>query len=45
VASADGDLGNSVIETVRGEGYRMSAVRKPMGRVGMLPASAAFAGA
>ena len=40
-ASVDGDLGYSVIETVRGEGYRMSSGRKSVGRVGVLPVSAA----
>jgi len=44
-AGVDGDLGSSVIETVRGEGYRMNGSRKPMGRVGVLPANVAFAGA
>jgi DNA-binding response OmpR family regulator len=44
-ASVDGDLGYSVIETVRGEGYRMSSGRKSVGRVGVLPVSAAYAGA
>jgi len=45
VGGVDGDLGYSVIETVRGEGYRMSSGRKSVGRVGMLSASAAYAGA
>jgi DNA-binding response OmpR family regulator len=45
VAGVEGDLGDSVIETVRGEGYRMSGGRKPVGRVGAFAASAAFAGA
>jgi len=44
-AGVDGDLGSSVIETVRGEGYRMNGNRKPVGRVGVLPANVAFAGA
>lgn len=44
-ASADGDLGKSVIETVRGEGYRMNGGRRPIGRVGVHSANAAFAGA
>ncbi len=38
-------LGNSVIETVRGEGYRMSDGRKRVARVDVHSASAAFAGA
>src|SRR3984957_3853001 len=43
--SVDGDLSSSVIETVRGEGYRMSDGRKPMVRAAAYPVSAAFAGA
>jgi DNA-binding response OmpR family regulator len=44
-AGVDGDLGTSVIETVRGEGYRMSVGRKGVARVGVHSASVAFAGA
>jgi DNA-binding response OmpR family regulator len=44
-AGVDGDLGASVIETVRGEGYRMSVGRKRVARVGVHSASVAFAGA
>jgi len=43
-ASADGDEG-PVIETVRGEGYRMGAGRKPMARASEYPGKAAVAGA
>jgi DNA-binding response OmpR family regulator len=42
-ASVDGDDG-SVIETVRGEGYRMGVVKTPV-RASAYPASVAFAGA
>jgi DNA-binding response OmpR family regulator len=45
-ASGDGDAGGSVIETVRGEGYRMGGGRKPVGRVEICSSNgAAFAGA
>jgi DNA-binding response OmpR family regulator len=44
VAGSEGELGASVIETVRGEGYRMSVGRKTVGRVGACSASVAFAG-
>jgi DNA-binding response OmpR family regulator len=43
-ASLDKDGGGSVIETVRGEGYRMGA-GKMVARASMYPVSAAFAGA
>jgi DNA-binding response OmpR family regulator len=43
--SVDGDEGGNVIETVRGEGYRMGGERKMVARVREYPASAAFAGA
>jgi len=44
-AGENGDVGASVIETVRGEGYRMSVGRKSVARVGVHSASVAFAGA
>jgi DNA-binding response OmpR family regulator len=45
-ASADGDLTNSVIETIRGEGYRMGGVSKMAVRaVREYPTGAALAGA
>jgi DNA-binding response OmpR family regulator len=45
-ASADGDLTNSVIETIRGEGYRMGGVSKMVVRaVREYPTGAALAGA
>jgi DNA-binding response OmpR family regulator len=43
-ASVDGDEGGPVIQTVRGEGYRMG-VGKVAARASEYPASAAFAGA
>jgi DNA-binding response OmpR family regulator len=43
-ASVDGEEGCPVIETVRGEGYRMG-VGRMMARVSEYPVSAAFAGA
>jgi DNA-binding response OmpR family regulator len=43
--SVDGDLGYNVIETVRGEGYRMGGTRKMVGRVVAYPKCEAFAGA
>jgi DNA-binding response OmpR family regulator len=43
-ASVDGDEGCPVIETVRGEGYRMGVARM-MARVSEYPVSAACAGA
>jgi len=45
VADTEGDLGASLIETVRGEGYRISVGRKTVARVGVHSASVAFAGA
>jgi DNA-binding response OmpR family regulator len=44
-ASADGDQGCPVIETVRGEGYRMAVGSKMAARASEYPVSAAFAGA
>jgi len=44
-ASADGDVGASVIETVRGEGYRMSCVRKSVSRAGVYSVDMLSAGA
>lgn len=44
-ASVDGDQGCPVIETVRGEGYRMAAGNKMAARVSNYPGSVAFAGA
>jgi DNA-binding response OmpR family regulator len=44
-ASVDGDEGGPVIETVRGEGYRMGSGGRMMARVSEYPVSAAFAGA
>ncbi len=44
-ASGDGDRAASVIETIRGEGYRMSAVNKRMVREAEFPAGALLAGA
>jgi DNA-binding winged helix-turn-helix (wHTH) protein len=44
-AGENGDVGASVIETVRGEGYRMSVGRKSVARVGVHSASVAFVGA
>ena len=44
-ASADGDVGASVIETVRGEGYRMGCVRKSVSRAGVYSVSMVSAGA
>lgn len=41
----DGELGASLIETVRGEGYRISVGRKTVARVGVHSANAVFAGA
>ena len=43
-ASAEGDEGGSVIETVRGEGYRMGMGKIPV-RSSEYNAGAAFAGA
>jgi DNA-binding response OmpR family regulator len=45
VANTEGGLEASLIETVRGEGYRISAGRKTVARVGVHSASVAFAGA
>jgi len=45
VTDAGGELGASLIETVRGEGYRISVGRKTVARVGVHSASVAFAGA
>jgi DNA-binding response OmpR family regulator len=45
VANTEGGLEASLIETVRGEGYRISAGRKTVARVGVDSASVAFAGA
>src|SRR5271156_5096073 len=45
VAGANGESGVSVIETVRGEGYRMSVGRKTVARVSPHSESMAFAGA
>jgi DNA-binding response OmpR family regulator len=45
VADTEDDLGASLIETVRGEGYRISVGRKTVARVGVHSASVAFAGA
>jgi DNA-binding response OmpR family regulator len=44
-ASVDGDQGCPVIETVRGEGYRMAVGSKMRARASEYPVSAAFAGA
>jgi DNA-binding response OmpR family regulator len=44
-ASVDGDQGCPVIETVRGEGYRMAVGSKMTARASEYPVSAAFAGA
>src|ERR1700734_1537222 len=44
-ASVDGDQGCPVIETVRGEGYRMAAGNKMTARGSNYPGSVAFAGA
>jgi DNA-binding response OmpR family regulator len=44
-ASVDGDESCPVIETVRGEGYRMGGVGKPVARAREYPVNAAFAGA
>jgi DNA-binding response OmpR family regulator len=44
-ASLDGDIGYNVIETVRGEGYRMGGMRKTVGRVSEYTKREAFAGA
>jgi DNA-binding response OmpR family regulator len=41
--SVDGDIGNSVIETVRGEGYRMGGLKKMVARASEYPASEARA--
>lgn len=43
--SMDGDVGYSVIETVRGEGYQMSGIGKVASRVSAYPAGAMCAGA
>jgi DNA-binding response OmpR family regulator len=45
VASLDGDIGSSVIETVRGEGYRMGGLKKTVTRANEYSTSAAFVGA
>jgi DNA-binding response OmpR family regulator len=44
-ASPDEDAGVSVIETVRGEGYRMGIAGRIAARASAYPVSAAFAGA
>jgi DNA-binding response OmpR family regulator len=44
-AAGEGGDGGAVIETVRGEGYRMGTARKPVARASGYPVSAAFAGA
>jgi DNA-binding response OmpR family regulator len=44
-ASVDGDQGCPVIETIRGEGYRMAAGNKMAARINEYPARVAFAGA
>jgi hypothetical protein len=44
-ASGDGDEGCPVIETVRGEGYRMGTGARMMARASEYPLGAAFAGA
>ena len=44
-ASVDGDVGYSVIETVRGEGYQMGGARKMTPRVSEYPAGVMRAGA
>jgi DNA-binding response OmpR family regulator len=44
-ASVNGDEGCPVIETVRGEGYRMAIGGKMTARVSEYPVGAAFAGA
>jgi DNA-binding response OmpR family regulator len=43
--SLEGDIGNSVIETVRGEGYRMGGLKKMVARAREHAANEAFAGA
>ncbi len=44
-ASLDGDVTNPVIETIRGEGYRMGGAAKMAARVREYPVGAALAGA
>jgi DNA-binding response OmpR family regulator len=44
-ASVDGDEGYPVIETVRGEGYRMGTGGRMVAPVSAYPVGAAFAGA
>jgi DNA-binding winged helix-turn-helix (wHTH) protein len=44
-ASVDGDEGGPVIETVRGEGYRMGIGGRMVARASEYPVRAAFAGA
>jgi DNA-binding response OmpR family regulator len=44
-ASIDGDQGCPVIETVRGEGYRMAVGSRMAAPVSEYPVNAAFAGA